>query len=576
MKIFVLLLSLFSGELLLAQLNPPQVYLNDETLTYYELIAEYKKLDEASDKAKLLTYGLTDSGKPLHVFVISEDGNFTAKAAKENGKLVVLINNGIHPGEPAGMEASLQLAAQLLNAKSEINEVLKNTVVCIIPAYNIGGMLNRSPFNRANQNGPKACGFRGNARNIDLNRDYIICKTENAKSFTQIFQQWQPDVFLETHTTDGSDHQQTITLITTAHQDLPPSLGTYLHDIMEPELYKMMKEKSKYLMCPYVHVWRKPPDKGYQQFLEQPRYSTGYTSLFNTISFMTENHIFKPYKDRVLSCLDFMHCLLNYTSQNAKTILDLREKANEELEKQNTFNLDWKLDSSKFDWITFHGYAATYPPSKLSGEPLLYYDRNQPYTKKIKYFNHFDPVLTKAAPKFYVLPQAWSQAVNLLKLNNVKMERLPNDTALLLDMYYIDDYKTFTNTFNGNYPHYDIKTSTKSMRVTFYKGDYLIPVTGNNKAYIMHALEPEAPDSYFTWNLFDEILQSREYFSPFIFEKKALALLDTLPGLREKLHVELEKDSTLQKSAYRQMLFIYQHSPYFEVTYKRYPVGKIY
>jgi len=94
---------------------------------------------------------LTDSEKPLHLLVISDDKQFDPKEIRKENKRIILINNGIHPGEPAGIEASLQLAAELLNNKTGISKILKNTVICIIPVYNIGGMLDRSAFNLAHQ-----------------------------------------------------------------------------------------------------------------------------------------------------------------------------------------------------------------------------------------------------------------------------------------------------------------------------------------------------------------------------------------------------------------------------------------
>lgn len=575
MRLFSLLTFFLLTTQLFSQYNAPKVYEQNKTLSYQELIAEYKKLAEASPKAELIEYSKTDAGLPLHLLVICGYREFNPKVLREDNMRIVLINNNIHPGEPAGAEASLQLANQLINKDDSISHILKNTVVCIIPAYNIGGMLNRSSYNRANQNGPEECGFRGNARNIDLNRDFIACHTENAQEFTKIFHKWKPDVFLDTHTTDGSDHQQTITLVSTAHQDLPPALGSFIDENMRPALFKMMEEKSTYKMCPYVHVWRKPPDNGFQQFLEIPRFSTGYTSLFNTISFMTENHIFKPFEDRVNSTLDFMHCLLEFTNDNAKAIGELRVKANEQLKIQNEFVLDWKIDSSKYDMITFHGYEAGSKPSQLTGEPLLYYDRSKPYTKEIKYFNHFDTALTVNAPKYYIIPQAWKQAIKRLEWNKVDMSRLNEDIKLELNMYYIEDYKTESSPYNGHYLHSDVKVRQEKMKVQFYKGDYIVPAKGKEKQYIMQTLEPHAPDSYFAWNMFDEILQSREYFSPFIFEERAMQILDTTPGLKKKLAEYVATDASLAKDTYAQMKFIYRNSPYFEKTYMRYPVGRI-
>ncbi len=558
-----------------SQFNPPKVYLQNKTLTYDQLIAEYQKLADASPKAQLIKYGKTDSGKPLHLFVISNFKEFNPKILHKDNMRIVLINNGIHPGEPAGMEASLQLAADLLGKRDSIAEILKNTVVCIIPAYNIGGMLNRSPYNRANQDGPEECGFRGNARNIDLNRDFIACQTENAKAFTKIFQEWKPDIFLETHTTDGSDHQNTMTLITTMYEDLPPVLGNYLHKTMEPALFSLMKQNSKYLMCPYVNVWRKTPDEGYPQFEDIPRYSTGYTSLFNTLSFITENHIFKSFQDRVESCRDFMHCLLQYTSDHSAEIADYIDQADQYLKKQNEFVLQWKIDSSKYDMISFNGFEASYPPSKLTGQPLLHYNREKPYTKKIKYYDYYNPVYTVKAPEYYIVPQAWKEAVKRLAWNKADMKRLSADVSVEAEMYYIDEYKTSDEPYNGHYLHNNVTVKPTVINVNFSKGDYVVSVKGRESDYIIQALEPEAPDSYFAWNMFDEILQSREYFSPFIFEDRAMQILDTTPGLKEKLKEQIELDSTLQKDTYRQMQFIYRNSPYFEKTYMRYPVARI-
>ena len=67
--------------------------------------------------------------------------------------------------------------------------------------------LNRNSTTRTNQNGPESYGFRGNARNYDLNRDFIKSDTKNAKTFAQIFHLVQPDVFIDNHVSNGADYQ---------------------------------------------------------------------------------------------------------------------------------------------------------------------------------------------------------------------------------------------------------------------------------------------------------------------------------------------------------------------------------
>ena len=166
--------------------------------------------------------------------------------------------------------------------------------LCIIPLYNIGGALNRNSHTRTNQEGPESYGFRGNARNLDLNRDFIKCDSKNARAFTTIFQDWQPDVFIDTHTSNGADYQYTMTIIATQHNKLHSSLGNFLDQELMPALYAEMKTKD-WEMCPYVYS-REEPDHGIAAFLDYARYSSGYAALFNTLSFMPETHMLKPYQ----------------------------------------------------------------------------------------------------------------------------------------------------------------------------------------------------------------------------------------------------------------------------------------
>jgi hypothetical protein len=92
-------------------------------------------------------------------------------------------------------------------------------------SYNIGGALNRNSTSRANQDGPEVYGFRGNARNYDLNRDFIKSDTRNTKSFVEII--INADVFIDNHVSNGSDYQYKLTYIMTQHNKLGTVLGDF-------------------------------------------------------------------------------------------------------------------------------------------------------------------------------------------------------------------------------------------------------------------------------------------------------------------------------------------------------------
>src|SRR5690606_21017260 len=191
----------------------------------------------------------------------------------------LLINNGIHPGEPDGIDATMMLMRDLATGKITIP---KNVVVDAIASYNISGMLNRGSFSRANQNGPEEYGFRGNARNYDLNRDFIKTDTKNSRSFQQIFHWLKPDVFIDNHVSNGADYQYTFTYISTNKERLGDKLGSYLNNEMQKTLLRQL-QKNGFLSVPYVNIHNDVPDTGFPVFMDSPRYATGYTSLFNVI-----------------------------------------------------------------------------------------------------------------------------------------------------------------------------------------------------------------------------------------------------------------------------------------------------
>ncbi|UKJ07656.1 M14 family metallopeptidase [Solitalea lacus] len=564
---FILCLLSFNA---LSQQTPFEKSDGKETATYAELIDFCKQIAQKYPEAKLMEYGTTDIGKPLHLLVLSKAKDFDPASVHAKGKAVVLINNGIHPGEPEGIDASMMLIRDVLEKK----QLPDNAVLCFVPVYNVDGMHNRGSFSRVNQNGPKEYGFRGNYRNLDLNRDCIKTDSRNSLAFQQLFQQWKPEVFVDNHTSNGADYQYVMTYIATQKDKLHPQVSSYINGKMIPLLLEKMKSR-KFEMIPYVNVWGETPDKGYEGFNDSPRYTTGYSTLFNTIGFVVETHMWKPFDQRVWATYAFMQELISITEKDAKEIVEAKRKADEEVRKQITFPMDWKVDTSKVETLAFKGFAGKIKTSEVSGLDRLYYDRNDPYEKHINYYNYFKPTSTVNKPWAYVVPQAWGKVIELLKLNGVKMKTLSKDMVMKGEVYFIEDYKTGARPYEGHYNHSNVKLSIDTLSVQFYKGDVIIQVDQPVNRYIVETLEPQAIDSYFNWNFFDSILGQKEGFSDYLFEDLAAELLKNNPDLRAKLEAKKSADAKFAQSAYAQLDFVYKNSPYYEKTHNRYPVVRL-
>ncbi len=541
-----------------------------ETATYNQVINYYQQLTEAFPTISMEEYGLTDSGQPLHLVIYSPEEIFDLAKIREN-KTVILINNGIHPGESDGIDATMMLFRDYANKKIPVP---KNTIIVTIPVYNIGGALNRNSTTRVNQNGPLEYGFRGNARNFDLNRDFIKADTRNTRSFAEIFHHVNPDIFIDTHVSNGADYQYTLTHLFTQHNKLGGELGEYLERRFIPSFEKSLWEHD-WEITPYVNVFNDVPEKGFQQFLDTPRYSTGYTAMWNTLGLMIETHMLKPYKDRVEGTYRALQSIVDVAERDGPTIKDLRARAQRKYLTERYYPVNFKVDSSSFSKITFKGYEGEIIDSEVTSGNRLKYDQSKPFEKEIDYYNLFQPSERIEIPRAYVIPQGWWNVIDILKTNKIEMTPLARDTVMLVEVYRIEDYETRNNAYEGHYPHYNTSVSKTIENVTFRKGDLYIKTFQPGVRYLLETLEPVTTDSFFNWNFFDGILQQKEGFSPYVFEDDAAKILEENPELMEEFNNKKREDREFANSGNQQLTWIYKRSSNYERSHLRYPVFRI-
>ncbi|PQJ72217.1 M14 family metallopeptidase [Polaribacter butkevichii] len=545
-----------------------------ETPEYKDVISYYKDLAEEYAAISLFSFGETDSGKPLHLVVYSNEGVFNVDEIKHLPKNRVLINNGIHPGESDGIDASMLLLRDLVQNDS-LKEKYKNTIICVIPVYNIGGSLNRNSATRANQNGPKSYGFRGNARNYDLNRDFIKQDSKNAAAFADIFHTVNPDVFIDNHVSNGADYQYAITHLFTQHNKLGGNLGTFIEENMRPSLEKSLENKG-IAITPYVNVWGTTPKEGWSQFFDSPRYSTGYTTLFNTLGLMVETHMLKPYKTRVAQTYQLLFSALDFTEKNGVKIKELRANAVDEVLAQETYPIVFKVDAKNSTELQFKGYEGEYIDSKVTTGQRLFYDKSKPYTEPVKYYNNFVATKTVKIPKAYVLQQGWHKVLERLKNNNIKFSRFKNDTVIAVEVNHIDNFETSKTAYEGHYLHANTSVKASTQNFKFRKGDVYIDTHQKGVRYLLETLEAAATDSFFNWNFFDTILQQKEGYSAYVFEDIAEDFLAQNPTIKKEFLEKLKTDTAFANNAKAQLNFVYKQSPHYELAHLRLPIFKIF
>ena len=325
-----------------------------------------------------------------------------------------------------------------------------------------------------------------------------------------------------------------------------------------------------------MNVWGKTPDDGFSQFYDNPRYSTGYTSLFNTFGMMVETHMLKPYKQRVEQTYNLMESMIDFAVLNGTEIKELRNNAVSNILAHKTYPISYELDKNTFSTLLFKGYEGSFTDSKVTTGKRLFYDRNKPFSKPIKYFNRFKPSKEITIPKAYILKRGWWEVLERLNDNNIDYKVIKTDTTIAVEEQHIKDYKTRTNPFEGHYPHFDTKIATKKTTLNFSKGDIYIPVQQYGARYIMETLEAAAVDSFFNWNFFDTILKQKEGYSGYVFEEIAAQFLIENPIVKDSLDHKIQRDKDFAENPRAQLDYIYKNSPHYDTQYLKLPVYKVY
>jgi len=547
----------------------------NQTTTWTDCIAWYENLAHQYPQVlRFSVVGTSDAGVPIHAGVVSADGVFDRAQVKAAGRPVFFNNNGIHPGEPEGVDACMALVRDFCQQPERL-AALGKTVFLFVPLYNVDGAFNRANTSRVNQDGPEAFGFRGNSRHLDLNRDFVKCDTLTAQTFNRLFTEWDPDVMVDTHTSNGADYSYTMTLIPTQPDKLGGELGAFLRDRMLPAMYADM-DKRGWPMCPYVNPVKDSPDEGIADFLETARFSTGYAALHDTIGFMPETHMLKSFADRYHSMRALVETALDFTIAHGADIVQLRRATRAAGRTRREWPVHWAMDGTQPSTFRFKGYAARYKGSVLGDYQRLYYDRNAPYERDIPHYNRFPADVVVPAPRAYVVPQQWREVIERLRWNGVKLERVPAERTQEVSTYRIAAVSTRAHAYEGHMFHDDVQLERGRETVTVRAGDYIVPLDQDQARYVVETLEPQAHDSFFRWGFFNSVLEKKEVYSDYVFEDEAERLLAAEPELAAKFDAwkAANPDKLQDQGAVLDFIFA-NCARWREPEWRRYPVFMI-
>lgn len=553
------------------------------TPSYDETTAWLRKLVGAAPQLKMISLGKSPEGRDIWMVIASREKQFTPEALRKNGKLIVLAQAGIHPGEIDGKDAGLMLLRDM-TVRGTKGDLLERANFLFVPIFNVDGHERTSKFGRVNQRGPESTGWRTNSKNLNLNRDYAKIDTPEMEAMIRTLNQWQPDLYIDLHVTDGNDYQYDITFGFNGAGGHSPAIASWLEKTFTPAVTNDLTAMGHVPGSTNVANWIDPMDlsKGIKVWMSDPRYSNGYGDVRHLPTVLLETHSLKPYEQRVLGTYVFLESTIRTTASAASTLrqaIEADRKAN-----AATIPLAWDTDpKAPVETIDYKAIESHTVLSAISGGLRIEFT-GKPVTLKVpcKLGNHI--TASVARPKAYWVPPGWSDVVQRLQVHGVQFERINQPRDVKVTAYRLEDVKFHgvdesRRPFEEQQPfegHVQLKAKPVAEQRTEHYPVGSIRISTNQPLGDLAGvlLEPASPDSFFQWGFFNQVLQQTEYIEGYILELMAERMLERDPTLAEEFRQKLASDEAFRASAKNRLRWFYSKTPFIDERWKLYPVGR--
>jgi murein tripeptide amidase MpaA len=543
----------------------------ERTPRYDETVAWLQKLVKAAPQLRMVSLGKSPEGRDIWMVIASADKAFTPEALKKSGKPLLFAQAGIHSGEIDGKDAGLMLLRDL-TVRGTKKDLLAGANLLFVPIFSVDAHERFSKFGRVNQRGPAEMGWRTNARNLNLNRDYAKADTPEMRAMLRALDTWDPDLYIDIHVTDGADYQYDITWDYASRQPYSPEISAWLDGVLSPAWTRDLKAMG-HIPGRYVEL-KDDLDvtQGISSGPDSPRYSTGYGNVRHLPTILIETHSLKPYAQRVLGTYVMLESTLRLLGSSGKALRQAIDA--DRARRQDPVVLTWKVSEKKPAMTEFLGVESRLVPSAVSGALKIEW-LGKPVTVQIPGPPAVEPGESVKRPKAYWIPPQWPEVVDRLALHGIRFERIAQPRDLEVEMLRIEDPNLAAAPFEG---HMAVggKPVPEKRREHFVAGSVRVPTDQPLGDLAIVLLEPLSTDSFYAWGFFLEILQQTEYVEGYIMEPMAERMLAEDPKLAQEFVQKLHEDEKFRSSPSERLEWFYRKTPFYDDRWRLYPVAREY
>ena len=528
-------------------------------------------------------FGRSGQGRPMRALIVLR--------ADPRQVPLLMLQAGIHPGESDGKDAGFIALRELLG-ESVAAGVLERIAILFVPAFNVDGHERFGRWNRPNQDGPEETGWRTTAQNLNLNRDYAKADSAEMRALLGLIRTWDPLVCADLHVTDGANFQPDVSLQAEPVNQGDARLFEAGRELRDVVLEKLARSGSMPLPFYPDFVQTDDPASGFVLTVYSPRFSTGYFPQRNRFTLLVETHSWKDYATRVRVTRNTIIALAELTAARGSAWRALAREADAAAARGGgteivlDYGSAWNEGTStRADsvaqaaarWIDFPGYAYTRNPSPISGEPVTVYDPTTPQVWHVPYRDQVTPTLKVRAPLGgYVVPCEWAQEIGArLALHGIRCEPLVSARSQVrVEAFRASGARFATAPFEGRM-RVTLTGSWQRETQDIAAGALFVPVAQPGLRLLMHLLEPQAPDSYAAWGLFNACFEQKEYLEPYVADQIARTMLAHDPQLQGEFARRLEADPAFAADPRARLDFFLRRHSSWDSRFNLYPVMRV-
>ena len=481
-----------------------------QTSSLQDVVQFLRELQKQKHPISVVFIGSSHRGRKIPMVICSRPLVTSPESARKLGRPIVCVQANIHGGEVEGKEAIQMILRDRLGEPP--GGVLDKIVLLAVPVFNIDGneALGPQEDNRSNQNGPKQVGERANGQGLDLNRDYVKLETPEVRgSLQHVFNKWDPDVFIDLHTTNGTIHGYQLTYSPPLNPNTEQGVLHFTRDELLPEVRRILDRRYGLKTFDYGNLWRGSDGPAWHTYAPDPRYATNYVGLRNRISILSEAMSHLSFEDRVTATYRFVNVILDEVARQAPEIVELTRRADQRVISWGKAPKTAPPMGVRFERAQRGAEGILLEKSDTPGRRARASAPTPPehfVTEVMPVFDRFKPTRTARLPAAYVIPSDLTRAVELLQLHGIVVRRLSADWQGETEVFVVEKIERASRLYQGH-TRLRLEGRFELRQSKLSSGDYVVSTAQPLGILIFQLLEPESSDGLATWNFLDPKLQ---------------------------------------------------------------------